>query len=136
MCCLTCTGDELQLSSARRFEAFIFTQPLAAGRDNLAQLSFPHANFHLPEVTGLARAYELLSNTTDKAIVDTFFSVLTTNLSYATGGSNSGELLAGTSRLGRLPHGPNRRKLHAVQRAQDCAQFIRGVCGCQIRGFL
>ena len=45
----------------------------------------------MPEVTGLARAYELLSNTTDKAIVDTFFSVLTTNHSYATGGSNSGE---------------------------------------------
>jgi DUF1680 family protein len=85
------TGDQLHLTTARRFEAFIFTQPLAAGRDTLGQLPFPHANFHLPEIAGLARAYELLCNATDKAIVDTFFSVLTTNHSYATGGSNSGE---------------------------------------------
>ena len=45
----------------------------AAGVDDLATQPFPHANFHLPEVIGNARAYELTGNTTDANIADAFF---------------------------------------------------------------
>ena len=61
------------------------------GIDDLATRPFPHANFHLPEVIGNARAYELTGNATDAAVVSHFFAALTANHSYATGGSNSGE---------------------------------------------
>ena len=85
------TGDPSHLRTARAFNGFVFTAPLAAGRDDLAVLPFPHANFHLPEVVGNARAYELTGNGTDAAIVDAFLGALLANHSYATGGSNSGE---------------------------------------------
>jgi len=85
------TGDKVYLATARRFNAYVFTARLAAGEDDLGKLPFPHANFHLPEVVGNARAYQITGNKTDKAIVDTFLDVLLTNHSYGTGGSNSGE---------------------------------------------
>ena len=85
------TGNPVIEQTARRFNAFVFTARLAAGQDDLSKLPFPHANFHLPEVVGNARAYQLSGNETDKAIVDTFFDALLANHSYATGGSNSGE---------------------------------------------
>eukprot|EP01050_Picozoa_sp_SAG11_P011337 SAG11_NODE_1194_length_5548_cov_3.456414_5_plen_88_part_00 len=50
-------GDEMHLKTARRFNAWVFTARLAAGEDDLSLLPFPHANFHLPEVVGMARAY-------------------------------------------------------------------------------
>jgi len=96
------TGDARHLATARRFNGFVFTAPLAAGVDDLSSLPFPHANFHLPEVVGNARAYELTGNATDKAVVDTFFDVLSANHSYATGGSNSGECWQGARDLGNF----------------------------------
>ena len=51
------TGDKKHLLTARRFNAFVFTSRLAVGIDDLSKLPFPHANFHLPEVVGMARAY-------------------------------------------------------------------------------
>ena len=96
------TGNELHLKTARRFNAYVFTARLAAGQDDLNLLPFPHANFHVPEVVGMARAYELTGNTTDKAIVDTFTNVLWTNHSYATGGSNSGECWQAPRDLGNF----------------------------------
>ena len=71
------TGDPTHLATARRFNGFVFTAPLAAGQDDLSLLPFPHANFHLPEIVGNARAYELTGNATDKRVVDTFFDALT-----------------------------------------------------------
>ena len=44
------SGDASHLALARKFNGWVFTAPLAAGRDDLADLPFPHANFHLPEV--------------------------------------------------------------------------------------
>jgi DUF1680 family protein len=96
------TGNEMYMKTARRFNAFVFTARLAAGEDDLSLLPFPHANFHLPEVVGLARAYELTGNETDKAIVDTFFDALWSNHSYATGGSNSGECWQAPRDLGNF----------------------------------
>jgi len=85
------TGDATHLATARRFNGWVFTAPLAVGEDDLADLPFPHANFHLPEIVGNARAYELTGNQTDRAVTQAFFDSLTTNHSYATAGSNSGE---------------------------------------------
>jgi hypothetical protein len=96
------TNDPMHLATARRFNGYVFTAPLAAGQDDLSKLPFPHANFHLPEIVGNARAYELTGNATDKAVVDTFFKALTTNHSYATGGSNSGECWQGPRDLGNF----------------------------------
>ena len=42
------------------------------------------------------------ANATDAAIVDTFFSALTSNHSYATGGSSSGECWQAPRDLGRF----------------------------------
>ena len=80
-----------KVATARRFNGYVFTAPLAEGLDDLSKLPFPHANFHLPEVVGNARAYEITGNVTDAKVVDTFLNVLLANHSYATGGSNSGE---------------------------------------------
>lgn len=85
------TCDPAHLATARRFNAFVFTAPLAMGTDDIADQPFPHANFHLPEAVGHARAYALTTNETDRAISSTFFNALTANHSYATGGSSSGE---------------------------------------------
>lgn len=96
------TGDERHLATGRLFNAYIFTAPLAASHDDLATQPFPHANFHLPEMVGNARAAELTANATDAAIVDTFFSALTSNHSFATGGSSSGECWQAPRDLGRF----------------------------------
>jgi DUF1680 family protein len=96
------SGDEMHLRTARRFNAYVFTARLAAGQDDLNLLPFPHANFHIPEVVGMARAYELTGNVTDKAIVDTFTNALWSNHSYATGGSNSGECWQAPRDLGNF----------------------------------
>jgi len=81
----------VHLATGRRFNGWVFSQPLADGIDTLGSLPFPHANFHLPEVIGFARAYELTGNSTDSLIANNFFDELTANHSYSTGGSNSGE---------------------------------------------
>ena len=85
------TGDAAHLRTARRFDARCFTGPLAAGVDDLADQPFPHANFHLPEVVGSARAFEVTGNATDAAVVRNFYAALRANHSFATGGSSSGE---------------------------------------------
>ena len=94
------TGNTTYLNAGRRFNGYVFTARLAAGVDDLGELPFPHANMHLPEIIGNARGYELTGNATDKKIVDTFFNALTTNHSYATAGSNSGECWQGARDLG------------------------------------
>ena len=96
------TGNEMHLKTARRFNGYVFTARLAAGEDDLSLLPFPHANFHLPEVVGMARAYEITGNETDKKIVDTFFAALYGNHSYATAGSNSGECWQAPRDLGNF----------------------------------
>ena len=54
------------------------------------------------QVVGMARAYEITGNTTDKKIVDTFFEALYNNHSYATAGSNSGECWQAPRDLGNF----------------------------------
>ena len=77
------THEPMHYATARRFNGWVFTARLAAGVDDLSVLPFPHANFHLPEIVGNARAYELTGNATDAQIVHTFFDALTANHSCA-----------------------------------------------------
>lgn len=108
------SGDPRHLALARKFNGWVFTAPLASGHDDLADLPFPHANFHLPEVIGNARAYELTGNATDAAVVRTFFDALTANHSYATGGSNSGECWQQPRDLGNFL---------STQTEESCTQY-------------
>ena len=108
------TNDKMHYDTARRFNGYVFTARLAIGQDDIADLPFPHANFHLPEIIGNARAYELTGNTTDKAIVETFFDALTANHSYCTGGSNSGECWQQPRDLGNFL---------STQTEESCTQY-------------
>jgi len=108
------TGDASHLSTARRFNGWVFTAPLAAGEDDLANLPFAHANFHLPEIIGNARAFELTGNETDRAIVNTFLDALVANHSYVTGGSSSGECWQAPRDLGAFL---------TTQTEESCTQY-------------
>lgn len=108
------TADSTHLRTARRFNGYVFTAPLAAGHDDLADLPFPHANFHLPEIVGNAMGYELTGNATDAAIVRSFFAALTANHSYCTGGSNSGECWQQPRDLGHFL---------STQTEESCTQY-------------
>jgi DUF1680 family protein len=108
------TGDPAHLAAGRRFNAFVFTAPLAMGTDDIADQPFPHANFHLPEAVGNARAYALTSNETDRDIASTFFNALTANHSYATGGSSSGECWQQPRDLGNFL---------SAQTEESCTQY-------------
>ena len=100
------TGDADHLSTARLFNHFAWSAPLALGRDDL---NGNHANTHIPEVVGNARGYELSGNATDRAIALEFFRAVTTNHSWATGGSNDGEYWGAPSRMGDQLNGHTAR---------------------------
>ena len=82
------TQNASHLATARLFNHFAWSAPLAAGVDDLGG---NHANTHIPEVIGNARGYEVTLNTTDRDIALEFFAAVTQNHSWATGGSNDGE---------------------------------------------
>ena len=82
------TGEEKYLALARRFVKRSFITPLAEGKDCLPGL---HANTHIPQVAGQARAYELTGDEQARKVVEFFWNTLVTTHSYATGGSNVNE---------------------------------------------
>ena len=108
------TRDPEHLRVGRLFNAWVFSEPLARGVDDLATQPFPHANFHLPEIVGFARAYELSNNSTDLKVASNFFDALFTNHTYATGGSNSGECWQAPRDLGNFLSG---------QTEESCTQY-------------
>eukprot|EP00966_Prymnesium_polylepis_P185661 4303663-Prymnesium_polylepis.1 len=108
------TADPNHLRVGRLFNAWVFSAPLAAGIDDLSTQPFPHANFHLPEIIGFARAHELTTNATDLAITANFFDALFANHSYATGGSNSGECWQAPRDLGAFL---------SSQNEESCTQY-------------
>ena len=82
------TGDRKYLDLAGRFVKRSFIDPLAGGTDCLAGL---HANTHIPQIAGQARAYELTGDQRSRKVVEFFYDVLVSSHTYATGGSNVGE---------------------------------------------
>jgi DUF1680 family protein len=90
------TGDQRHRALANRFQKRVFLDPLLRGEDPLPGL---HANTHLAQIEGQARAYELTGDPQARAIVERFWSALHEDHSYATGGSNSGEYWGPPGRL-------------------------------------
>jgi len=91
------TGEYSYFTTARLFNHWSWSAPLAIGIDDLAG---NHANTHIPEVIGNMVGFELSGNQTDRSIATEFFSAVTTNHSWATGGSNDGEHWGTSMRMG------------------------------------
>jgi uncharacterized protein len=90
------TGEKAYLDLAQRFVKRKFTDPLADEKDCLPGL---HANTHIPQVAGQARAYELTGDERSRKVVEFFWETLVAAHSYATGGSNVGEAWGDPNRL-------------------------------------
>jgi uncharacterized protein len=82
------TGKEEYLTLGRRFDDQSLFTPLAARQDQLAGL---HANTNIPKVIGAARAYELTGEPRYREIAEYFWSEVTTQHAYSTGGTSNGE---------------------------------------------
>jgi DUF1680 family protein len=83
------TGNRDYLDLARRFEKKWFLDPLAAHRDELKGL---HVNTHIPQVIAAARMFELTGDRRYWNIADYFWSEVTSERCYCTGGTSNGEL--------------------------------------------
>jgi uncharacterized protein len=73
---------------AERFRHARILAPLAAGRDELADV---HGNTTIPKILGEARRYELGGDVTSRGIAEYFWREVTGHRSYATGGTTTGE---------------------------------------------
>lgn len=82
------TGDERYGRAAVRFEKLKFLDPLADGRDDLTGL---HANTHIPQVIAAARKAEITGDARSRRIAEFFWDDVTTNRTFVTGGTSSGE---------------------------------------------
>jgi DUF1680 family protein len=82
------TGRREYLYLASRFEKRMFFDPLADHRDELNGL---HANTHIPQAISAARRYELTGEPRYRDIAAFFWSEITTERAYCTGGTSNGE---------------------------------------------
>ncbi len=82
------TGDRRWLVLARRLYDRKVLDPLAEGRDELANL---HANTQIPKVIGLARLHELTGEPRDAVASTTFWTAVTRRHSYVIGGHGDRE---------------------------------------------
>src|SRR6185312_4789315 len=82
------TGNRGYISLGHRFDKAVFFDPLAAPRDELKGL---HANTHIPQVIGAARAYELTGDARSRTIAQYFWNEVVANRTYCTGGTSNGE---------------------------------------------
>ncbi len=76
------TGMHRYLNLAQRFDKKVFTDPLAAHRDELKGL---HANTHVPQVIAAARLYEVTADRRYWNIADYLWNEVTTERAYCTG---------------------------------------------------
>jgi uncharacterized protein len=79
------TGKEKYLQTSQRFYHKAIFDPLAAGQDDL---NGKHANTNIPKMIGSARAYELTENQKYFDIADYFWTEITTQRAYCTGGTS------------------------------------------------
>jgi len=82
------TGKQEYLKLALRFDKKGFFDPLAAHRDELKGL---HANTHIPQVIAAARLYEVTGDKRYWNISDYFWSEVTSERAYCTGGISNFE---------------------------------------------
>lgn len=82
------TGNGRYMDAAHRFDQVSLFDPLAAHRDELQGL---HSNTQIPKIIGAARRYELTGDPRYRRIAEFFWETVTTQRSFATGGSSNGE---------------------------------------------
>ena len=84
------TGDERYKTLMQRYERPSLMEPLVAKKDVTTNM---HANSQIPEVHGMARAYEVTGDEKyKKAVVEFWHQTVTTRGSFATGGQTCGEV--------------------------------------------
>jgi DUF1680 family protein len=82
------TGNSRYMDAAHRFDQASLFDPLAAHRDELQGL---HSNTQIPKIIGAARRYELTGDPRYRRIAEFFWETVTTQRTYATGGSSNDE---------------------------------------------
>ncbi|MGH9543115.1 MAG: glycoside hydrolase family 127 protein [Terriglobales bacterium] len=82
------TGKRQYIYLGHRFDKHAFFEPLLAHRDELKGL---HANTHIPQVIGAARAYELTGDERSRMIAEYFWHEVVSERTYCTGGTSNGE---------------------------------------------
>ena len=116
------TGDARHLALAQRFVKQSFVDPLAAGEDRLAGL---HANTHIPQVAGQARAYELLGDERAGAVVRNFWDILVRDHTYATGGTSVGEMWVEPGRMADTLTADNQEFCTSYNFEKICRYLLR-----------
>ena len=95
------TGKRQYIYLGHRFDKRAFFDPLLGHRDELKGL---HANTHIPQVIGAARAYELTGNHDSRQIAEYFWREVVSERTYCTGGTSNDEHWEGDP--GHLRVGP------------------------------
>ncbi len=90
------TGDKKYLTLSFDFYDRRILDSLALGLDDLAG---KHSNTQIPKVIGCARRYELTADERDKRIAESFWSIVVSEHSYATGGNSDYEYLGRPGKL-------------------------------------
>ena len=90
------TGDKKYLLLSYDFYDKRILDSLSMGLDDLAG---KHSNTQIPKVIGCARRYELTGDERDKSIAESFWSMVVSSHTYATGGNSDYEYLGRPGRL-------------------------------------
>jgi hypothetical protein len=90
------TADKKYLELSYDFYDKRILDSLAQGLDDLAG---KHSNTQIPKVIGCARRYELTADERDKRIAESFWSLVVSGHSYATGGNSDYEYLGRPGKL-------------------------------------
>jgi DUF1680 family protein len=90
------TADKKYLDLSYDFYDKRILDSLALGLDDLAG---KHSNTQIPKVIGCARRYELTADERDKRIAESFWSIVVSEHSYATGGNSDYEYLGRPGKL-------------------------------------
>ncbi len=90
------TENEKYLSLSKRFHHKAVLDPLTNREDKLKGL---HANTQIPKIIGLARRYELTSDSTDRIAAEFFWDAMVHHHSYVIGGNSENEYLGDPDKL-------------------------------------
>lgn len=90
------SGDKKYLDLSYKFYDKRILDPLAQKQDILPG---KHSNTQIPKIIASARRYELTGDKKDQAIADFFWTAVTSNHSYATGGNSNYEYLSEPGKL-------------------------------------
>ncbi|HTR31340.1 MAG TPA: beta-L-arabinofuranosidase domain-containing protein [Puia sp.] len=90
------TGDKKYLALSYDFYDRRILDSLSMGLDDLAG---KHSNTQIPKIIGSARRYELTADARDKRIAESFWSLMVSGHSYATGGNSDYEYLGKPGKL-------------------------------------